>query len=547
MQVLTLLLANPGWRRWRAGDADLLTTSPTAEGTHQLTHPEDGVTIRLHAGDGAIRRFELFRSVTTSDQLYVYAGARGITVSDQFAWIVNQIPVAERHLSQDAVLDHFLFRTTPGEGTYLERVRRVGNGSLLSWSASAGFKSTVVDRITRPAYAGRSAAAGMLGHHLSQRLNQAPRGTRNLLSGGIDSSLLQSFAAGQMQAVSATIDSPEFALEQSYARAAAALFGLAHEFVEIRETEYPQHVRDVIRRTGMPPHHLQTVLIDAAFSSESGSYVSAQFADALFGLDAAYRAWRIQRFGVARMMPLLRLASLMPWKRLARLGRSMRRDVGRLRLPLESPDGFGMQFAVYSDVAALRAMFGASAVNERLVRRMTYVEDRVDPYDRAAPHFAQQLELGHWIDFFCDDSVAIWRQCAHSRGSRLLAPFSDRAVVEAALLIRPQHRFCVDGRTKPLLKDLLLARVPSYPVRQPKGGSGLPVHRYLTTGPLRAEAEEALASDWPLPLRSLGSAPTDWLLWNQITLRLWEEEVRCRRSTTPEPAVFLELPVGSVD
>jgi hypothetical protein len=520
-----LILANPAWRRIN-GDRACFTTAfvPASAGATAIHEHEDGVTVAVCQATGVV---ELFRSITTSDQLYHVVHDGVLTITDSFSTAVAALPSERRTVPDTAIVDHFLFRTTPGIGTYIAEVSRVGNGEHVQWTGGEAAPVTHQRaRLNRP-------GSYMSEAHALDRLDQALQeavppldGAVNLLSGGVDSTLLQSYLTNASVSVSATIDSPEFGMEQGYAQAAARLFGLDHRLAHVREADYARRLEALVARSGLPPHHLQTVLIDAAVSSGGPAYVTAQFADALFGLDSALRAWRIDRLRLARLRPVIAAMALMPWGRLRRFRSTLDRDLALTRTDITDPAGFAMLFATYTDLDAAVRLFGSDLVRDRLRARYAYVAERVDMHDARASRVMQHLETGQWIDFFCDDTVSIWRQVALSHGVRLDAPFSRRSVVEAALGLDPSVRFCAGGRTKPLLKRLLRRRVPTYPATQPKGGSGLPVVRYLESGPLSELADDALTGDWPVRLRDTGEGPSPWMLWNQLTLRMWDRTMR---------------------
>jgi hypothetical protein len=544
IRTIRLVLLNPAWREHEFAGGLIFSSGGVAlDSPEAVTSCTDGAVV--HVGRGATL-IDLYRSLTTSDQLYCVLRDGVLTISDHFAAVLHAIPVAERRVPESAVIDHFLFRTTPGVGTYVAGVRRIGNAEHVRWAAPDGAATArVVARLEPAGSFDVDEAAARLDRILGAALREHRAELHNLLSGGVDSTLLHSFVPGQ-PTVSATLDSPEFGMEARYAEAAARLFEREHAFVKLREVDYGELLAGVIRRLSLPPHHLQTVLIDAALSTGATEYMTAQFADALFGLDRSLRVWRITRYRLERSAALVRLLAALPWSRARRFDEALDQDLSQLSEAVDSPWGFGSLFAVYSDLSAAVALFGRSAVEARLEQRLDYVRERVAPYRNTDAHEYRHLELGHWVDFFCDDTVSVWRQCAHSRGVSLLAPFSGHAVAALALSVPARDRFCRDGSVKPVLKALLRQRVPAYPVEQQKGGSGLPLSRYLAEGPLRGHASDALQGDWPVSLRSLRAPVSDWIVWNQLTFRMWDEQVRQQRDLpgVPPGTLLREITCG---
>jgi asparagine synthase (glutamine-hydrolysing) len=369
----------------------------------------------------------------------------------------------------------------------------------------------------------------------------------NLFSGGVDSTLLQHYLGAAVPAVTVTIDSPEFEPERRYAAAARRLLGAQGYEVAYEESEYLTRLHETIGALRLPPHHLQSVTIDAAFRSPHKCYFTAQFADALFGLGYAGHAQRAWQLRAAAALPIGRL---LPGPA-GRKFRTLQNTVAALRRSAGSPNSFAQRFAVYSDAAALASIFGLEALEGRLQSRVDYTQARLSENLAArGPGIAANLQLGHWLDFLCDDTVALWGGLALSRGKRLLAPFTDPAVVRASTAIPVAVRYARHGVAKHWPKRLLQREVPAYPVSQPKYSSGLPFGRFYESGPLaHALCSYARPSFLPPAVwNDLDRQPT-WLTWNVLTYLIWDETVRRRtQSATKATAVlrFAELdPVDS--
>jgi hypothetical protein len=134
-----------------------------------------------------------------------------------------------------------------------------------------------------------------------------------------------------------------------------------------------------------------------------------------------------------------------------------------------------------------------------------------------------QLEAAHLVDYFCDDAVSIWRQAAMSHHGYLICPFTHPRIVRASLLFPRRDRYWRNGETKPALKQLLRKRLPGFDTRLPKLASGLPVRRFVESGPLRRSARFKPPDFFP-SLRELGSTGyPHWITWGIITLSIWRE------------------------
>ena len=232
-------------------------------------------------------------------------------------------------------------------------MKRLGHGERLTLDGLEGqVKFWRFDQLDTAADAGGSREAQL--ESIERALSVAmarcagePK-TANLLSGGVDSTLIQTFLPVGFPAVSAGIDSPEFGFEMEYARRAGQLLKVNHEFLSVREADYASRLENSIRAIGLPPHHLQTVLFDVAFQSTHAQFIIGQCADGLFGLEKA--------------RDLSILAVLQPLVCLLGMGvrglQQARRIAQDLRGPAGKPDGPGMRFGVYSSVALVEKMLG---------------------------------------------------------------------------------------------------------------------------------------------------------------------------------------------
>jgi asparagine synthetase B (glutamine-hydrolysing) len=550
---LILLLANPGASVQRTPwGVEVVTGSgghaaaEAGRGRSPGEFPSDCVTIRVFIEDGVPVRVEAARDVTTFDELYFRTlPGGGLVLGDHFAAVLATVPVAERSVPARAIADHLLFRTTPGTGTYVAGIERLGHGDRLDWRPGGGGPLVRRDRTLSRSRGidGQGARIDAVDEALGSAMGAVGRDDRhhvNMLSGGVDSTLLHSYLAPGTPSVSTATDSPEFGFEVEYARRASRLLGTHHQVVEVREADYLGRLEDTIETLGLPPQHLQTVLLDAAFQAPYDAFVTGQLADALFGLESSLLGWRAWAFRHALRTPVAPLAARASAGMRARIDR-MQAARRELALPVEQPGSHAMAYALYSDLEATRRTVGAEMIRDRLLDRLRYVRGRVDLPEADRGGLAGHLELGHWLDFYGDDTVSLWRQLAHGRGRSLHAPFTARAVAQCALDVPSPARYVRRGRMKHLLKSLLARRVPGYPVHQAKGGSGLPFHRYARSGPLRDALRDYSVPEFTdrAELDRLFDQPT-WMTWNVITFAIWNERV-LRRAEVRLPNALRRL------
>ncbi len=533
MRVLTLNVYAPnvqsselpgGQTTVRYGDAAEDTPDPGSDGSKGIV-----VSVVQHT-NGWEATAE--RGISSSSELYAVVRHGTTLLTDSFSAACAALPPDSRALDPLAVASHMLFRTVPGDRTYLRTVRRLGHGqrwSLRSKDSEPRIvqQATLDSRSSGHHECALAALDAVLGDSMQRVVDNISRhGWRgaNLLSGGVDSTLLQSYAP-QLATVHGVTESPEFGIEGHYAAEASALLGAKHQRVDVREADYLINLQSAITALGMPPHHLQTVLLDAAFGANADAFVTAQFADALFGLPPSSHASSVVRLTSRVPASVLAVGRLVP-AQIGRKLRTARRTDGSLGLPPADAGSFAQRFAVYADVDAVSALLGRDAVHAAFAARTAYVSRLVPGMPLEEQGIAANLEVGHLVDFFTDDAVSIWRQLAHARGKELFAPFTDLAVIRESLAVRSPDRFVRDGRVKPALKDLLSRRVPKYLVNKPKQASGLPFDRYYASGPLSKLWEQYAIPDFvPTALADRVTADGGSTAWNLVTWAIWNADV----------------------
>jgi asparagine synthase (glutamine-hydrolysing) len=505
---------------------------PTASGTRVAVEFDTGV-----------RTVEVSRSVYTSNEIYLVdeAADAPLVVTDHFLTAVRHCPPDRRQPDDDALVDHFLFRTIPAEKTYARGVTRVGHGRTVRWDARAARLHVVRrEHAARPASVAFSDALRHLERSLKEVVdsvvdNAVDRTVVNLLSGGIDSTLLQTFLPHPSRSLAVAIDTPEFAPETARAVLASALTGSEHQVVRLRERGYVEALERLITATGLPPHHMQSVLFGELFRLQDGErryLLMAQLADALFGLRAlALPAAVLRRCGwrLPQLMAAVRLPRA--WKP-GRLG-LVETWSSRVNQPVGSAQGLAARAATYTDFDFAERVFGTEQVARRLAKRLQYVLDVCPFLSADEAGLDAQLEAAHLVDYFCDDAVSIWRQAAMSHGAYIICPFTHIEVVRASLAFSRRERYWRGGEIKPALKALLRRRLPRYDTGLPKLSSGLPIERFVETGPLQHCTRLQAPAIWPGFEAAGGRAYPPWIAWSLFTLSAWRERMALGPATPP--------------
>ena len=502
----------------------------------------DAVALGIAAGPQRAWRLVAYRCLATSHDLYYWLSPdrRKAIVSDSFRDVIAQLQEKDRRPSPEGLIDHFLFRTTPVRQTLVEGVRRLGRGELLTMTSDPDGRVTAdLYRVARLPHDG--------GRHLvdlhdvlegidtelkrSLALWGVDGSCHNLYSGGVDSTLLQVLAPCSVP-FNVRPDTPEFARELQYADHTARLLGIrpvAHAYVEDR---YLGSLRQTISVSGLPPHHLQTILLDEAFSSDRVSRcLTGEAADSLFGSRPARFASAIERMGM--LLCLLRSVRSVPLGPLRKRLDTLFTFERRLRYSLSDREGLAANFVRYGELRFLSAMFDPEKVRARIENRVRYALACVDVAAEPDTVWAQ-VELSQWMGFLCEDTASIWRQLANARRVELITPFVAKGLVELVCRISPRERYAKGGCVKGLLKRLLARYVPSYPVARQKGSTGLPLERFFRSGPLAGAIGAYRRPDFVTqPLLFDIASSGGQVAWNLLTYQVWHEQVLMNRQLSP--------------
>lgn len=496
---------------------------------------EEGTVIVVQLGKKQnITEMLIYRGINSNYDIYYAKDLNGnkLIFSDTFRNILSQIPLAKRHANRNGIIDHYLFRIAPCYSSYIEGIERVGHGDGLRITFGSGDPEISKLRMGKLAprdmeECSEPDQAECLEKALRQALAviKPSDADYTLFSGGIDSSILQ-FLSPHSIPITVAIDSPEFAFEISYSKKAGKLIGDEGRFVWIAENDYQTLLEEAIESLALPPHHLQTVLIDAAFQNFGAHrFFSGQFADGVFGFPAA-RFAQISYYA----SPLIQIAA---WAKLQdipfggiwldRIKKIIDAN-GSLKKPILDNTGFSYNFATFTSRESVDKIFGRDAVEDRLQARMAYAHERVEL--STENNIYRQLEMAQWLDFFCEETGSLWRQLALSRNAALYTPFSSKSAINFALSIPAKKRYIHGFQSKYFPKQLLRKLIPTYPVNQQKGASGLPFQRYFLTGPLKNIFKKyPIPEHFPKDIKQQIAMQPTWLTWNAICYTIWEHLV----------------------
>jgi len=441
------------------------------------------VIVDLDAGGGP-GELAAYRGPASGVDLFIGEAEDGLFLSDSFREAVASLPAGDRVPSGEAFLDFLLFQHAFGPQGPVRAIRRLGHGELL---AADGLGKTSVSQLSRLEVpeppAGFGEALDEIEGLLSGVLEGLPGDTANLFSGGVDSTLLQVLSGKGHPAVTVVPDCPEFAFETAGARRSASLCGTVLEEIPVEESRYREILQAQTAAGGIPLPLLQVPVLAAAMDFTAPGFTAGFAADSLFSLPRGKR--QAVRNG-------------------------------------ENPSLFEPEtFSVSSEKALLEGLFGREAVAARIRERDEYVLSRVE-----CPQGLSPLNRGCLASFFCS-SAPVYRQLALARGKSLHNPYAARSLVQKALSLPVPGRLFRDGTFKPVLKGILSRHLPSYPVEEEKGGTGLPRTRFCRQGPLRDYFRENPLPAFPEPGRAGVILDPDWgssmTAFRCIAWSMWEK------------------------
>jgi asparagine synthetase B (glutamine-hydrolysing) len=490
--------------------------------------------------------FSAFQTLMAVPQLYYSVSNEDILCSDVLRCILRLIP--RRELDESILPQHFLFRSVHGSLTYFSGVKRLVAGQCLKWET--GYVETRLvrhlDAIAEEAQYIRddSHALNLLYESLqavvgdyTNQIEASGQGLANLLSGGVDSTLLQFLINAKSsqrpsRSISYAIQVPAFDFEVEYARQASQLLYTEHTFVNYTPQDFPGLFTRAVDILAQPPN-LDTepsMLAIAEFVQAANwqerYFFTALAADSLFGERESLKLkglHYIQRLPFA--IHLLRGlgTALAPVT-----GRSQMLIKGANIIASESdPSAFASPsntFHVYifdSDWEVIRHCFGDQALREAQAYRRNLAAQYSNSY-----HY---LDKVHFIDLLTDTyEISIQRQqlfLAHQL--QQVDPFSDEDILKVALTFHPDMRYIKGFRYKHLLKRLLAQKTNAPVAHKHKGGSTTPEDfiTWMRSGPLKPLVEDIhrpdfmSKADFESVLRK-----SNYFLWHLLTF-----DIFCKR------------------
>jgi asparagine synthetase B (glutamine-hydrolysing) len=490
-------------------------------------------------------KFVAFKNLLSLPQLYFWVSGDELIGSDNLRCLVAALDRVE--LNEDIIPFHFMFRHAPGTLTYFQGVERLFPGQLLKWQEG----NLDVCRVQDLRFPDRGLAFERADRHSLTALYQELKnvvgayirdiegsgyGLGNLLSGGVDSSLLQLAINEQISSTSARsfsfalVRTPSFEFEVEYARQASEILKTDHTFVDLAPEDYPNLVVRAVETLGQPvlsdvePCKLALAEFLREHVKDLHFFFVAQGADTLFGL------------GIAHKIKMLQLLGKVPGSRLALAG------AGRLLEPftekgqtllkgseiLSHPNDPYLfvapvnTIAVYSNLDVVRRSF-----SDKVLRHVLEYRRSLETQYLGSANYTEKV---HTIDLL-SDTYEIQVQSSQlflANNKEQIYPFMDDDIARMSFAFRPEIRYIKGWRTKPLLKGILEQRGLSAIARKPKGGSVFTndLYAWMRSGPLHD-----MIRDIELPgflskadFEKLVRKP-DHFLWSLLTFDVFQRRI----------------------
>ena len=490
-------------------------------------------------------RFAAFKNLMSLPQLYYWTSGDEWIGSDSLRCLISILDRVE--LNEDILPFHFVFRHAPGTLTYYKNVQRLFPGQLLTWQEG----HLNVRRLADLRFSNQPHMFEHIDSHSVQALYQElkdvvrayisdikSRGHSlgNLLSGGVDSSLLQLIISEQLAPSPARSFSfvpektPRFEFEVEYARQASEIFKTEHTFVRFTPEDYPNLIVKATEALGQPvlsdvePCKLALAEFLTTHVKDLRFFCVAQGADALFGTD------------VARNLKILDGLAQVPGSRLALAvaGRLLRpfTEKGQTLLKgaeilahFKDPALFVAPIntiGVYTNLDIVRRSFGDDTVR----RVLEYRRDLETQYLNSA-HYTEKV---HMVDLL-SDAYEVQVQSSQlflAQDKEQIYPFLDDDIIRINLAFRPEIRYLKGLRTKPLLKGILEQHGLSAFARKPKGGSVFTndLYAWMRSGPLRDMIEDIALPNFinRVDFEHLLQKPSH-TLWSLLTFDVFQKSV----------------------
>lgn len=413
----------------------------------------------------------LRRSITSSFNLYYgFSSENNVIISDTLPGVRKRVPQDKRSPSDSVSLQYLLFRTTVGSNTFSRGVSRVEHGEEVRFTGGELSRNLFDRRCLEPPINDNRSLVSIL---KSKASSHRPGDSALSFSGGVDSMILASIFCDH-DLLFSDFTAPEFKAEYECAAEGAKSVGRTLNVFELKEEQYFTKMQELTYEIGYPVQASLMVPIGNLIELAGRDLIIGLGADIVFGLKMHHPSRSVSKY-------IRRIGSQVKGYML----RGETFDFSRLasddiNLNAVSVYNLANSFADSRSIPMFKSIFGEEAVNRAYQSRVEYVLNRAQCSQSS--DLGDQMELGHYINFFCGDSLSCWREVARASGGKVVVPFSDFDVFNFSRTIPKNIRYVKHGELKWILKDIVKERIPGYDASQRKLGGSIPNRRLSTEG-----------------------------------------------------------------
>lgn len=505
----------------------------------------------------SVPEFSVYKTLLSMPQLYYSTHAQALLCTDgprPHLALLDRVEVSE-----EAMVQHFLFRYALGTHTYFQNIHRLLSGHMFRWRAGdieikqlrdlrPAPDAPTFDRADSHSIDSLYKEMGKVIEAYIQDMESAGHGFGNMLSGGIDSTLIQLLindhipAPAQRKTFSYAVRVPRFEFEIEYARDAAQALRTDHTFVDVRPDDYPELLTRTIETLAYPiPAESQPCkLAIAEHLSESESDLRFFFVgtggDTLHGTSLVRKMVVLDAVrGFPLSSPILNgVATLL--RPIAPSKAHGLRQVAGMLPELDDPYSYKVPAnitAVYTDIDMARRSFGDEALKKALGYRHAMEEKFLNS--------SHHIEKVHALELVTDayETGVLVNHLYLAHGREQIYPYLDEEFIRISYAFDPSIRYVEGWQVKPLLRAILERRSLASFTQKPKGPSVFndDLYRWMSDGPLRdmVHAIDRPAflskSDFETLLRVPDWNPLgepNWFLWNLLTFDIYRKKVLAR-------------------
>lgn len=489
----------------KLGSVRSLTMSPLS--TQQLldqkiiqSHLIDNDTFRGNALVACFSKtkpcFSVYQTIMATPPIYYSRLDEGILCATDLRCLLALLEQID--LNEDAVPMHFLFAFPIGPLTYFRDIWRLCPGQTLKWNDGHLDVSRVQDlRLSddEPTFDRfNSASIEALYKHMSEvmraymaELKESGQHPGTLLSGGVDSSVLQLFINEQLPqserpvSFSYVVRAESFEFEMEYARHASELLQTQHKFFYISPQGFPNLLSRTIETLGQPnlynesmPCNLALAEFLASNAPDVQCFFTGQGADGLHGMAEVKK---IALFETARKIPGSRSALQLTATLLAPLSENKShglQEVAKMLAEVNNPTSLTTPtmyvptnyVAIIFEVFEMaRRCFGDQALLKAFDYRLGLEAEYLN-----STSVVEKTQVIDLLTTSYEPAVAI-SPLFFAQRKRLIPFYLDEDVVRMTLAFSPKIRLLKGLNTKPILKQILARRSLSVLAKKKKGGS----------------------------------------------------------------------------